>query len=75
MKRAPLERDTGPLVVHIFELRAVFALPLLPNRQRRWCRVSDLVFLMGMYLLVVTFKGPSPSARVSHQLVRDNVCL
>ena len=28
---------------HIFELRAVFALLLLPNRPRLYCRVSGLV--------------------------------
>ena len=30
-------------VRHIFELKVVFALVPLPNRPRRWCRVSGLV--------------------------------
>ena len=35
--------SVGPSVRHIFELRAVFALLLLPNRPRLDCRVSSLV--------------------------------
>ena len=38
--------SVGPLVCpsDIFELRAVFALPLQPNRPRLDCRVSGLVY-------------------------------
>ena len=36
-------RSVRPSVPNIFELRAVFALPLLPNHPRLSCRVSGLV--------------------------------
>ena len=42
--RRSVRRSVRRLVRHIFELRAVFALLLLPNRPRLDCRVSGLVF-------------------------------
>ena len=42
-----LAASVGRSVSHIFELRAVFALLLLPNRLRLDCRVSGLVFFKG----------------------------
>ena len=36
-------KSVGRSVRHIFELRVIFALQLLPNRPRLDCRVSGLV--------------------------------
>ena len=38
-----VSRSVGRSVGQIFDLRVVFALPLLPNRPRLDCRVSGLV--------------------------------
>ena len=35
----------GPFVQNIYELRAVYAILLLPNRPRLDCRVAGLVYL------------------------------
>ena len=44
----------GPSVGNIFELRAVFALLLLPNRPRLDCRVSGLDFIMLQIVIRIT---------------------
>ena len=41
--------SVGRKVGHIFEFRAVFALLLLPNRSRLYCRVSGLVTNRSVY--------------------------
>jgi len=48
-------RSVGRSVGHILELRAVFALLLLPNRPRLDCRVSGLVCLWCLFLLRSSF--------------------
>ena len=45
-----------PSVRHISELRAVLALPPLPNHPRLSCRVSGLVFLQFLLLALTDFR-------------------
>ena len=64
--------SVGASVGHIFELRAVFALLLLPNRPRLDCRVSGLVRhqFNFFYQFAILIRFYSISIRHSSILIR-----